>query len=233
MISLDNSGIYNGTIQAGLEPYQLDQLFCKLAEIMTPDVILEIGSRDFIDALKIKASSPSSTVFAFEANPENFSEHLKNINEKIFPLPLALGEKNGIATIKVPKYASRGENASQQQRGIASILPRGELGEAIHYEVPMMTLESFMTGFSQDCSYFAMWIDVEGYAYQVVSGASRTLLEKCVFIKVEVEEIGYWENQHLSSDMRGFMLRNGFTEIANCDLGLKQYDILFVNDRAL
>lgn len=233
MISLADSGLYDRSLKSGLEPYELDQLFYSLAQAIAPDVILEIGSRDFMDGLKIKSSSPSSTVFAFEANPENFSEHIKNIDDTIFPMPIALGERNGIETIKVPKYASRALNATQQQRGIASILQRDELGEFIEYEVPMMTLNTFMSNFSHDCSNFAMWIDVEGYAYQVVSGASRELMEKCMFIKVEVEDVGYWNNQRLSGDMRDFMTQNQFTEIANCDRGLKQYDILFVNNLIL
>lgn len=229
MISLGNLGLYDHSIQRGLEPYELDELFHKIAEATSPDVLLEIGSRDFHDGQRMKSASPRSTVFAFEANPENFSEHLKNITQQIYPLPIAIGERNGMETIKVPKYASRSQNATQQQRGIASILARDELGDAIEYNVPMMTLESFMSNFSQDSETFAMWIDVEGYAFQVVNSASKELLQKCLFVKVEVEDVGYWDSQHLSKDMRDFMSSNAFIEIANCDRGLKQYDILFAN----
>ena len=226
-------GLIAGQIRAGMEPYELDELFCSIAELTAPDVILEIGSRDFMDGLKIKASSPTSTVFAFEANPENFSEHLKNIDNKIFPMPIALGESNKIGTIRVPQYASRTQNATEQQRGIASILQRDDLGEAIEYEVPMMTLDSFMGNFAQDSVNFAMWIDVEGYAFQVVNGASTDLLRKCLFAKIEVEDHAYWSGQRLSGDMRAFMQCNGFIEAANCDRGLKQYDILFINNHIL
>lgn len=231
MFSVQNFGLIPGKVAAGMEPWELDELFCAIAADISPDVILEIGSRDFMDGLKIKSRSPSSKVFAFEANPENYSEHLKNIDQVIFPLPIALGEANQISTIKVPRYASRIENATEQQRGIASILPRDDLGEAISYSVPMMTLDSFMGNFAHDCVNFAMWVDVEGYAYQVINGASPDLMKKCLFAKIEVEEHAYWSGQFLASDMRAHMLNCGFVEVANCDKGLKQYDILFLNNQ--
>lgn len=229
MVLVQDFGLVPGQVRAGMEPWELDQLFCDIAGQTSPDVILEIGSRDFMDGLKIKASSPASKVFAFEANPENFSEHLKNINSIIFPLPIALGEANQVGTIRVPRYDSRTENATVQQRGIGSILQRDDLGEAIEYSVPMMTLDTFMGNFAQDCSHFAMWVDVEGYAYQVIKGASADLLKKCLFAKIEVEEHAYWSGQFLASDMRNYMTECGFVEVANCDKGLKQYDILFLN----
>lgn len=231
MISLQDFGLVPGHVQAGMEPWELDQLFCNFAAQTGPDVILEIGSRDFMDGLKIKASSPASTVFAFEANPENYSEHLKNIDGVIFPLPIALGEANQMSTIRVPRYASRTQNATAQQRGIASILPRDDLGESIEYAVPMMTLDAFMGSFAQDCANFAMWVDVEGYAYQVIKGGSPELLQKCLFAKIEVEEHAYWSGQFLAEDMRAHLKDCGFIEIANCDKGLKQYDILFLNSQ--
>jgi FkbM family methyltransferase len=233
LLQLAHFGLSGDTITSELEPHELDALFYSLSAAIGPDVILEIGSRDFMDGLKIKESSPSSTVFAFEANPENFSEYLKNINTSIFPMPIALGESNCMGTIRVPKFASRSQDADPQQRGIASILSRDELGDAIEYEVPMMTLDTFMGNFAQDCASFAMWVDVEGYAFQVISGASEQLMQKCLFAKIEVEDIAYWNDQHLAGDVREFMAKNQFTEVANCDRQLKQYDILFLHNSLL
>lgn len=224
-----NHDYFNEHLHAGLNASEVDDIFLKMTEIYSPDVVLEIGSRDFLDSLKIKKISPDSKVFAFEANPENFSENLKNIDQMIFPLPIALGNLNQITKIIVPQFASRLNNATQQQRGIGSVLTRPELGEAIEYEVPMLRLDAFMNQFNSHCSNFSMWIDVEGYAYQVLCGASESLLKKCLFIKVEVEDIAYWEGQYLSSDVRRFLASHNFFEYANCDKGLKQYDIFFIN----
>jgi hypothetical protein len=74
-----------------------------------------------------------------------------------------------------------------------------------------------------------MWVDVEGYAFQVISGASKSLMQKCLFAKIEVEDIPYWDNQHLADGVRQFMEANDFVEVANTDVGAKQYDILFVH----
>jgi len=58
----------------------LDKIFIGNIDRKTVKIIFELGSRDLLDAFKLNAYYNSSTVFAFECNPDCLNECEKNLN---------------------------------------------------------------------------------------------------------------------------------------------------------
>jgi hypothetical protein len=81
------------------------------------------------------------------------------------------------------------------------------------------------------CGGAALWIDVEGAAYEVLSTVqSRQSLVSLIHIETETKEL--WKNQRLKHDVVDLARSMGFEQIAQSSEGVQQ-DIVFVNRRAL
>jgi len=218
-------------------PGEIDSAFFRFCAQRKPDVICDVGTRDCHDAIRMKQASPSSMVFAFEANPENYFEYCLLPNVVAFGIQvqhIAVSDTTGSAVLRVPTYASRKQGGSVQQRGISSLLARTETCDSTDYVVPQTRLDSFfagLTGFQSDKT-FAFWIDVEGLAYQVLSGM-KEIIDKTVAIKVEVEEKEYFSGQHRAQDVINMMTDIGWPPVACGDPTPGQYDILFIRENYL
>jgi FkbM family methyltransferase len=213
--------------------HEIDAEFFELCNRHKPNVICDIGTRDCQDAIKMKACSPSSTVFAFEANPENFFDYCVSdtiTKSGVIPTHLAISNDVGITKISVPHYASRSEGGSVQQRGMSSILQKVNTSRFVEYPIPTTTIDAFFSYPSSidESLSFAFWIDVEGFAYEVLSGMTR-ILGRTLFMKVEVEEREYYSGQKLASDVMELMKASSLVAVKAGDPGPGQYDLLFMS----
>lgn len=217
-----------------LEPHQLDGKFRELCGILKPTVIGDVGSRDCEDAIALKAASPMSEVFAFEANPENFFDFCcdpKVLQAGVQPQHLAISDSIGKATINIPAYASSRRGGNLQQRGTSSLLKRALTSEFVCYDVPQTTLDAFFASRLEaggDLT-FAFWIDVEGLAREVLSGMPRCL-QRTLLLKIELEDKEFYENQSLSGEARKILSEHGFFEAFQTGTA-EMFDIVFVKGR--
>ena len=98
--------------------------------------------------------------------------------------------------------------------------------------VRAVRLDSFLTDvLAGPASTIALWIDVEGAAYEVLEGIDG-IRDRVCLVHVEVETRAFWQGQRLWPDIEALMGRLGFTPIARRP-GDEQFDVVFVNDRWL
>ena len=98
--------------------------------------------------------------------------------------------------------------------------------------VRAVRLDTFLTDvLAGSARTIALWIDVEGAAYEVLEGIDG-IRDRVCLVHVEVETRAFWQGQRLWPDIDALMGQLGFTPIARRP-GEEQFDVLFVNDRWL
>ena len=116
------------------------------------------------------------------------------------------------------------------RKGISSTRKRAKDSLGIKkVSLPSIRLDSFMKKIWNEPDYIALWIDVEGSAFEVLEGI-KGIKEKIVFIHVEVENQKVWENQKLESDILNLLEKMGFILFAE-DFGKIQKNIIFINQQ--
>lgn len=208
-----------------------DQQFLDIVSRSPISIFCDIGSRDGEIALRFKQLRDDCSVFAFEANPENYFEHFNRLSASgIQFLPIALSDKSGSEILRVPAAASiaAGRIPSRQQRGIASLLPRlGGTGH-VEYQVPAARFSDFFPPALTEADQFALWLDVEGATAKVLDGIEQRDWNRTLFLKVEVETKVFWEGQDLALTIFAMLERVGFRPISYSVHEL-QFDVSFVN----
>lgn len=189
-------------------------LFCKsycLHNTDLPKSVLEIGSRDGVDAFFISdyfSISPNQ-VFVVEPHPK----HIDIIKEwypnfKLFPY--AISPEYGMIRFDAV------EAESWDVRGQSSILPRHEnhpqIGEN-WIEVACITGKMLLGEIGLP-EIDLIKIDVEGYTYEVLKSFGDDL-RKLKFLHLEMETIEYWKGQKLYPEVSDYLINMGFEEVYN------------------
>jgi FkbM family methyltransferase len=191
------------------------RLFASLLPAMRINIVCDVGSMDGTDALRFRAALPSSTIYAFEPNPNNFqvmqgSQALKESN--IQPLPFAATNYDGEAEFFVVKTDPRDDGS----RGMSSLYKRSDSWTTLAAVIPVRTtrLDTFLAGRHATGDRLALWIDVEGKAYEVIEGAIG-IADQVHLVHLEVEDMPYIAaNQKLYSEVKMLLKRIGFAELA-------------------
>lgn len=189
--------------------------FHALLWLLNPDVVLDIGSMDGADSKRFRTLLKKSDLVAFEANPENFA--LMNADAEI--------QKNRIRVLNQLISCKAGPQSFYIQRpdtpklssnrGTSSALPRAELG-MLNEEVRIDStrIDSFLNSDYSKATKIAMWVDVEGFAYEVLeSMQGRT--EHIHLIHVEVETKECWPRQKLERDVLQLLESMGYVLLAH------------------
>jgi len=207
-------------------------LFKLLTKAVQPSNILDIGSMDGSDALELKKYSPASICYAFEANPNNFSSMSSDsrlLDAGIKVIHQAVADQDG----EVAFYVAQPKDSNTDwRRGTSSLLQRQEVQSDIKEElvkVSATTLNTFIQKSSiERC---ALWIDVEGAAFQVLAGASLVTTQILIG-HVEVEQTPVWAGQKNADAVIELLSLYGFSCVAR-GRGSNQHDLVFVqNDLA-
>jgi FkbM family methyltransferase len=192
------------------------RLFDGLLRSLGVDIICDIGSMDGTDALRFRRLCPRAAVIAFEANPENF-ERMRNDaaldGADIRREPLAVSDGDGRADFFVVRAPSGPQ--ARARRGMSSLYPRRQIDqlEAI-VQVETTRLDTYLDRRAPHATSIALWIDVEGKAYEVLSGA-RDALAKVQLLHIEVEVSPLIADvQRTYSDVYALLESSGFMEIA-------------------
>ena len=205
------------------------RLFNWLLPALEINQVCDIGSLDGSDALAFRVALPRADILAFEANPENF--HLMQSNavlrEKGIRLaPVAIANRDGEAEFFVVKVDD--ENPCRGMSSLQRRRPRSDYS-LVPTAVKTMRLDTVLGDRNVPELRLALWIDVEGSAYEVIEGATR-VLDKVQLLHVEVETTAYIaEGQRIYPEVSGLLDERGFVELATDERSDKaQFNALFV-----
>ena len=191
------------------------RLFATLLRPLSADAVCDIGSMDGSDALRFRRECPGATVIAFEANPRNFERmrddpalEAANIRRE----PLAVSDTDGSADFFVVRMYSPEAHA---RRGMSSLYQRREVDQLEEVvRVKTTRLDTYLAQHAPHATRSALWIDVEGKAFEVISGAGDALA-KVQLLHVEVETTPLIADvQRTYSDVYALLESSGFREIA-------------------
>jgi FkbM family methyltransferase len=207
------------------------RLFVKFLSRMRINTICDIGSMDGADSLTFRDAAPTSNIYAFEANPENFRRMLDDraLQERsIQVVPLAATNYDGEAEFFLVETDYSRRDGS---RGLSSLYQRCDPWSTPAGVVRVKTtrLDTFLGDKCPPHSRLALWIDAEGKAYEVIEGI-RDVVSQIQFLLVEVEtEACIGVNQKLYPEVKSLLRRFGFAELAT-DLPSNnlQFNALFV-----
>lgn len=203
-----------------------------ITDFLKPDYFFEIGAFNAEFSRRIKPLLPDTKIFAFEANPYNYKKFESLVsNAGVEYIHSAISNEVGTVTFNLQQ--SIDGVRVDPIRGNNSLLERNQ--EAVDYEkitVPCDTVDNRFSTLIEPGDTIAMWIDVEGMAYQVFDGAD-SILSHTKIILVELEDRDYWENQHLSTDIIERLYHKGFLPIARDFEWVGQYNVIFVHNDLL
>ncbi len=204
----------------------LRNLFLSTVSALNVRLVLELGAAEAGFSRQVRPLVPKAVVHALEANPYVHRKHRKEVEAAdVRYHNLAVGGRTGQATFNVGRRKS-GENLSPTKTNNSILTKIGDRDyEGV--DVPMTTVDDFVAEQALVQLPCAMWVDVEGLAFDVLSGAFRTLPDTLALM-VEVEDRPFWEGQVLSSEVKVLLSNAGFVPIARDFEYSGQYNMLFV-----
>lgn len=199
-----------------------DYFFRACAHLGTKQLI-ECGANRAETSIEFMQKGLGKAV-AVEANPDTYRTRTTLAEARgVQVINAALGATAGEVVLKVP--VSNGT----VHEGASSLFSRSEDTEYIEHRVRQATLDEIAISHGLQHEGIALWIDVEGLAHQVLSGARQLLNAKSIeLIYVEVETIKYWENQYLASDVDDLLAEMGYVPIIRDIQSKHQFNLLYV-----
>jgi FkbM family methyltransferase len=192
------------TIYRKLTVNLLDKYFFKIIKQLGVNEFYECGAHDASASIKF---SKIGKAIAIEANPYTYKE--KTIKAQKFGVKtynFVLGLKKSKAKLLIPS-----QNLGS---GSTSVLAKVKSEKIDYLTIDSTTIDIICAQNLSKNSSVAFWVDVEGFAYEVLKGGHKTLTQKNVkVIKVELEEKPIWGNQKLSSDVYDLLLSYDFLPV--------------------
>lgn len=198
-----------------------------------PGLILDVGSMDGSDSIRFRRMSPNSRIIAFEANPYNYTK--MRGNPRLAELNIEV--RNRLVSSKVGKgsfYISQGAVADKDSgnRGTSSSMkPMNSADVAEEIEVETTRLDEMIAEVSKESEAVALWIDVEGAAYEVLSSVMNAKKQICL-LHIEVELVECWVGQKLKKDVIQLANELGLVLLARSNNEIQQ-DLVMINARLL
>jgi FkbM family methyltransferase len=178
--------------------------------------ILEVGSKDAKDSLKLKAQFPNARVIAFEAHTEEW----RKVNpEGIQWVNLAIYNKNGT----IPFYCK------DLGSGIHSIRDRGRQYGNLVFEVLCCRLDDWCDDHGIK-NIDIIKIDVEGCTYEVLEGMGD-LLKTVKYMHIETEDYQFFASQKLDNEVTELLTDFECDLKCGCEItgSHKQFDSIWRN----
>jgi FkbM family methyltransferase len=206
-------------------------LFLRLLRTFAVDVVCDVGSLNGADALRFRGVRSAAAIFAFEANPVN--ERRMRASPalgcaRIEVVPLAICERDGEADF----FVVDATHAPLARQGMSSLYlrtPAEHRGTAVR--VACGRLDGFLAPRVTRTARIALWIDVEGKAFEALQGA-QAILDRVALIHVEVETVPcIGERQRLLPEVHALLAANGF-RILGTDQATSamQFNALYVRE---
>jgi FkbM family methyltransferase len=178
-------------------------------------MVCDVGSMNGSDALAFRRARPRARVVAFEPNPHNLeSMHgdARLAEARIELLPYAASDSDGVAAFHLVD-ADYGQ--AHHRRGMSSLHERAGSGfRAGTVPVETRRLDRCLAGAAGAPRRMALWMDVEGKAYEALEGA-RGLWPEIQLLHVEVETRAcIAAGQKLHPEVRRLLEQGPFVELA-------------------
>lgn len=203
-------------------------VFHSLLWLLKPDVILDIGSMDGSDSRKFKNLVPTADVIAFEANPNNYQAMSADTTlqkARIRVVHQLVSNQEGSRSFFIQQPISP---AAEFNRGTSSAMRRSEQGmETLEVNLDAVRIDSFLTHQYPEKKRAAMWVDVEGHAYEVLESLYG-VMDRVYLIHIEVETKEIWPGQKVEKDILALAQRMGFMPIAQGAHEI-QRDLVLIN----
>ena len=174
-----------------------------------PQVIVEVGSFDGLDALEFSRMFPSAKVYAFEADPRNFKVVKKNtsLREQIIPVPQAVFDFTGQGIF----HASGGDHGASGSMLIpcpifSDTFPHITFDE--QFQVDTTTLLDWSQQNRVDKIDF-IWMDAQGAELHILQGMGG-LLHELQVVLLEVWRHPYYEGSGVLDQIRAYLRGFGF-----------------------
>lgn len=229
-----NSRVVDSSIEKDRQNSAIEStaLFGNLVDIIKPSYFLEIGAMDAHFSRSLSTVIPSCSFHAFEANPHTY-KHFYNLmsqHSNVSYQNKAVGSYTGKVEFKIQKSVNG--DSVPPIRGNNSVLERTL--QSIEYENVVVDVDTIDNMFSDTYldKKFAMWIDVEGTAFDVLQGA-QNVLKNTDLAFIEVEDFPFWKNQKLATDVVKYMYDRSFLPIARDFQYDSQYNIIFCHANLL
>jgi FkbM family methyltransferase len=141
----------------------------------------------------------------------------------------AVTDRTGSLTFHVLEAREGAEHA--WRKGSSSLHQRQDGLATKPVEVPAIRLDEFVANLQPSPSGIALWVDVEGAAYETLDGM-QAVADRVHIVSAEVETKECWPGQKLASDVHALLKGLGFRYVGR-GLGYRevQYDVLYVNER--
>jgi FkbM family methyltransferase len=209
----------------------LSHLYLRLiVEGLRPAVTLELGAKAAGFSIDVKTALPEASVHALEANPYTYAAFARRLHKYgINYRNLAVGDTSGPAVFKVQRKKMGVEQSPT--RGSNSLRTKPGDFEYEDATVDQLTVDDYVARAGIVGLPTAMWVDVEGCAFEALSGASRTLKQTEALL-VEVEDRPIWNGQKLSSNVMGLLLEADFIPVARDFEFPGQHNVLFLSPDA-
>ena len=209
----------------------LDKIFFSLVTQYRPcDWFVEAGAFEAKASQTVKLALPNCKVYAFEANPDNYA-HFRETVSNINYIQQAISDHVGTTIFKQQATGANGL-IFPKVRGNNSTRSRTLDIETQYNDIAVSctTLDHAFADQILATDNIALWIDLEGTAYEALSAATQ-ILKQTSFVKVEVEDRRYWQNQKLSQDVIKLMNDNNMIPLIRDFemVSVAQYNILFCN----
>jgi FkbM family methyltransferase len=207
------------------------RLFLRLLRALQPDMVCDVGSMDGADALNFRRLLPRARILAFEANPHNallLQNDPRLSAARIEVVQLAAWNTRQELAFFVEASLSADAGEQTMRRGISSTRPRQDHHPGTsRVVVPAVRLDAFIGRLEPPPSRLALWIDVEGGAYEVLEGIAG-IRSQVHLIHVEVETRPVWQGQKLKADVVELARQLGFVLLARGRNDI-QHDLVFLD----
>lgn len=194
-----------------------NELLPYISQLLTDSpIIVEAGAFNGRDTKKLALHWPHGTIHAFEPVPDIFAL----LEQTTFDLPNVHRHAYALSTSDGNElfYISEKETKPGQPFQAGSLRkPTGRLTwSPVRYPrtilVPTLTLDTWTQQHALD-HIDLLWLDVQGHALPILQAAPH-ILPKIRFLYLEVEFIEAYEKQQLYPDIKAWLEKQGFKEVA-------------------
>lgn len=197
----------------------LASLFHQLAAIAEAKTLVECGAREAETSIRFVEASNDRRAFALEANPETFGRLTRQASRpNLFPIYGGVGANPGELILNIPLSGE----------GDESFLRQTSATQTKQVLVPVTTLDLLTERFRIDESV-ALWVDVEGFAREVLAGGAKLLLNRVKIAMVEVETTEYWHGGAQEPEIRGVFAAFDLVPVARDVQRREQFNVIFLH----
>jgi FkbM family methyltransferase len=192
----------------------------------TPEIILDIGSRDLDQSIEFNSTYPNAKIYSFEPNPSQYEicfNKSKNYSN-ITTIKKAVSNVNGTLDF----YVTEGNI------GCSSLLepiyvPYGLTQNFKKITVESIKLEPWLRE-NKINKVDIIWIDIQGIDLDALKSMGE-YIKSVKYIHCEASELGYYKGHQLKNELESFLTQNNFSLrfIPAPNHPFKEGDIIAIN----